>query len=61
MLFSTKRDIQWEYTNDTEAKLTNQEREDFEAELSDSELANALLGMANAKSPGPDGLTAEFF
>lgn len=41
--------------------LTDDDAKYFEQEYSDQELANALMGMANAKTPGKDGLSADFY
>lgn len=51
----------WPYANHTNAKLSEEEKISFDRELSDSEIGESLMGMANSKAPGLDGLTAEFY
>lgn len=51
----------WPYKNETDKKLSEAEKQDFEKEITDLECSNSLMGMANNKSPGLDGLTAEFY
>lgn len=41
--------------------LEEEDRALFEKELTDLEISNALLGMANSKTPGTDGLSADFY
>ena len=44
-----------------ETKLSDQEAENLEGEITLTELAQALKNMKNDKSPGLDGFTAEFY
>ena len=46
---------------ENETKLSDQEAENLEGEITLTELAQALKNMKNDKSPGLDGFTAEFF
>ena len=46
---------------ENETKLSEQEAENLEGEITLTELAQALKNMKNDKSPGLDGFTAEFF
>lgn len=46
---------------DNEIKLSDEESQELEGELTHSELAYALRNMKNNKSPGLDGFTVEFF
>lgn len=60
-LYGHKSVKEWNYTNDTDNKLSDQERDSLDREISDMELSNSLMSMANHKSPGFDGITAEFY
>lgn len=51
----------WPYINHTDNKLSPQERINLDNELSDVELSSSLMGMANNKTPGLDGLSADFY
>ena len=42
-------------------RLTDSERDTCEGEMTEDELCRALTSMKNSKSPGPDGLTSEFY
>lgn len=46
---------------DNPSKLSDQDAEKLEGEISYLELANTLKNMKNNKSPGLDGFTVEFF
>ena len=46
---------------ENETKLSDQEAENLEGEITKTELAQALKNMKNDKSPGLDEFTAEFF
>lgn len=60
-LFAQPHTELWTYHNSTDVFLTDDEKEFFEHELSINELSSALMSMANDKTPGCDGLTAEFY
>lgn len=49
------------YTNDTGPKLSSEEKEELDQPLDISELAKAIQSMENGKTPGCDGLQAEFY
>ena len=46
---------------DNESKLSDKESQEFEGEITYTELTSALRNMNNNKSPGLDGFTVEFF
>lgn len=52
---------EWNYMNKDGPSLSAAERDSFEQPISDGEVANSLMGMANNKTPGDDGLTVEFY
>lgn len=60
-LYGGSAQNKWDFTNTTDIKLSEQDRELLDQELSDSEISSSLMGMANGKSPGLDGLTTEFY
>lgn len=51
----------WPYINDSDTKLSLEEKEYFKQDLTDIEIANSLMGMANGKTPGSDGLSTDFY
>lgn len=51
----------WPYINNTDQCLSDEEKLVFEQEFTDTELADSLMGMSNSKTPGPDGLSADFY
>lgn len=52
---------EWKYSNNTEQILSQEESQFLESELTDMEISESLMGMANSKAPGLDGFTAEFY
>lgn len=54
-------EVKWDFINQSDKKLTQEERETLEQELTDSEISQSLSGMANSKTPGSDGLSADFY
>lgn len=52
---------QSELLSNITASLSDKDRDSCEGELSIGELTNALNKMSKNKSPGPDGLTVEFY
>lgn len=53
--------IKWPYVNRSQIKLSEKDKGDLDKEFSDQELANSLCGMANSKTPGVDGFSADFY
>lgn len=51
----------WLFHNDTDIKLTEDEREELDRDFEDYEFSNSLMGMQNNKTPGLDGLSADFY
>ena len=49
------------YKNNTDQRLTDQQRHDLDAEISLTELGEALYKMKSSKTPGCDGLPSEFY
>lgn len=47
--------------NESDVKLTNDQRDELDKELSIEELSRALKAMENSKTPGSDGLSADFY
>lgn len=62
-LYKKKPVGEWGYKNEdpNTPKLSESEKEIMDRDLSDEELAGALMGMANSKTPGLDGLSADFY
>lgn len=60
-LYSLKEVGDWPYFNDSDVKLDQIDKEFMEMDYSDGELSNALMGMENSKTPGLDGLSADFY
>lgn len=60
-LYGESTSIQWPYINESDIKLDENEKKIFERDFMNSELSESLFGMQNSKTPGLDGLTAEFY
>ena len=61
-LYKTDSEVEFTYCNRGEAaKIEEEEREMLNSEITLSELAKAMKGMARNKSPGSDGLPPEFY
>ena len=50
--------IERQYIN---AKLSDQQNSDLQLDLSECEIESAISQMAKGKTPGPDGLSIEFY
>lgn len=60
-LYAKKTPKNWPYVNESDNKLSEEEKLVLEKDISELELSNALLSMANSKTPGCDGLSANFY
>lgn len=60
-LYGVKETTNWTYVNKTEQILDDQEQAFLEKDITDEELAVSLMGMNNSKTPGLDGLSADFY
>ena len=53
--------VKFHYINPNAPKLSEQEAEQLDQEITETEVAQALKEMARNKTPGPDGWTADFY
>lgn len=60
-LYSDNSNRKWPYVNESNNKLSEQEKEDLDAEFTDQEISQSLAGMPNSKTPGSDGISADFY
>lgn len=60
-LFKSNSNIKFNLINNTNRKITEQQRKELDKDLSLSELSLAVKEMPNNKTPGLDGLTIEVY
>ena len=60
-LYKKDENVKFTYTNAEGIKVNDSQRHLLSAELKVEELSEAIKGMPNSKSPGADGLTADFY
>ena len=60
-LYTSNPNVFFAYTNDTDVRLTNTQRDDLDKPIQLTELSKAVSEMANDSAPGIDGLTAGFY
>ena len=60
-LYTKDDSISFTYKNDTNVKVSDDDNKDLEAEFTMKELRAAVKSCKRNKSPGCDGLTAEFY
>ena len=60
-LYTSNKRVRFTARNCTNQRITNEQKEMLEANISYEEVQNALKGMANGKCPGMDGLTVDFY
>lgn len=60
-LYNQKPVSQWPYQNTSDTKLSEEEKINLDKEMTDQELSASLAGMSNNKTPGTDGLSADFY
>ena len=49
------------FLNNLKARLSNQQKEHLQIDLSEHEIETAINQIAKGKAPGPDGLSVEFY
>lgn len=60
-LYNSKVPKGWPYINVDSPKLDEDEKKELEKDISEIELSNSLMGMSNSKTPGNDGISADFY
>ena len=60
-LYTKDPEVQFVYQNEDRPVLTQDKSTELDKEITVEELSTALKEMANQKTPGPDGWTAEFY
>ena len=60
-LYTSDQNVEFKYQNDSEIKLNDADKENLDVEITIQEMSKALKNMPNGKSPGCDGLPAEFY
>ena len=60
-LYTKDNTVKFTYSNQSEQKLTEDQRNDLEKDISQEEIGLAIAQMARNKTPGSDGLPIDFY